>query len=50
MLRNQGFIEHVKVLSKAHKSKCKRYWVVEDRFVLRCLEKYRNENIAKQAK
>lgn len=47
MLRNNGYDEFVKVSSKTHKSRCKRYWIVEDRYVLRYLNRYRNETIAK---
>nr|DAQ22774.1 MAG TPA: hypothetical protein [Bacteriophage sp.] len=47
MLRSRGLDEFVKISSKTHKSRCKKYWAVEDRKVLWCLNTYRKNTIVK---
>lgn len=45
MLRDKGYDEFVHISSKTHKSRSKRYWLVEDRRVLQCLYRYRSDEI-----
>lgn len=47
MLRDKGYDEFVNISSKTHKSRSKRYWLVEDRRVLQCLYRYRKDTIVK---
>lgn len=46
-LRLKGYEDFVKVSSGTHKSRSKRYWVVEDRKVIRFLDNCRNNIIVR---